>query len=472
MLLGFGDSLGDVAWAGMAIGAAVIAVLATILVRQRKAAKRLRRELAVVRAQARDARSTLEQSRRRARELAVMAHGAKALRNEFLSNISHEVRTPMNTIVGMTELSLTTPLTPKQRHYLEEVRDASNSLLGLLNDLLDLAKIHDRRLELNPAPFRLTECLTDVISKFRTRAIQKGLRLDFHIDPDVPNALIGDPGRLRQVMAALVSNAIKFTEKGKISVRVEPESVQDGEIHLHLSVQDTGIGIAPEKHTVIFEAFRQADGSETRAYVGLGVGLTIAFELVNMMGGRMWLESEPGKGSIFHFTVRFRLQTEAAARKAVDDFSGIRGQEVLLVHEDRAVRHALEELVLSLHMKPVTADSSDAAISALILARDAGRPAPVVILGDAIPPEGGFDLAAQIMADPALQRTHVLLVALAGKRGDAARSRRLGLSAYLTFPVTRSELGNAVLAAVEHGWPKSGAPFITKHWLREHRPAV
>jgi len=472
MLLGLdGDSV-VAPWVGLAAAAAGIAALVSVCVLQRRRVRRLLQELAAAQAAELDARRSLDQTRKRARELALMAHSAKALRNEFLSNISHEVRTPMNTIVGMTELALATPLNPKQHHYLAEVRDAASSLLGLLNDLLDLAKIHSRRLEMSPSPFKLTECLADVVAKFRPRAAHKGIKLDLDIDPAVPTELVGDPGRLRQVVAALVSNAVKFTEKGSVAVRAETESVQDRNVSIHCWVADTGIGIPPDKHSEIFEDFRQADGSLARTYGGLGIGLTIAAELVSMMGGRMWLESALGKGSTFHFTVRFRLQDAAPATAADGDFGALGGMEALVIHEDRAVRQALEDLVASLHMKATAAASAEAAMSALATAGRAGRRMPVVILGDGAGPGGGFELASRILADAALKGTHILFVTMAGKRGDAARSRRLGLAAYLTFPVTRADLGHSVLAAVQDRPLSESPPFVTKHWLREHHNAV
>jgi two-component system, sensor histidine kinase and response regulator len=457
------------------IAAACIALpsLAAVIIlalRQRGRLRVLRDEQAALWAQLRDARRELDLARKRARELITLARSAKAIRNEFLSNISHEVRTPMNTIVGMTELSLASSLNPKQRHYLEQVREAAGSLLGLVNDLLDLAKIHTRRLELSPVPFRMTECLNDVVGKFRPRAVQKGLRLELHIEPDVPSAIVGDPGRLRQVVAALLSNAIKFTEKGGVDIYIGLESRVDREICLHGRVVDTGIGIAPDKHGLIFEAFRQSDGSETRAHGGCGLGLAIASELAIIMGGRLWLESTVDFGSTFHFTVRFRTQDEAAVRQAGRDFSELRGLEVLVAHEDRTIRQALEELLLSLRMRPVAADSAEAAMAAMTIVGDTAGAMPLAVIGDTVPPEGGFDLAARILGDPVCQYARVLLVAVAGKRGDAARCRRLGISAYLTFPVTRTELAESMLASMECGTPKSGAELITKHWLQENRP--
>jgi len=235
----------------------------------------------------------------------------------------------MNTIMGMTELALSTDLTERQRHYLEYVRGGAHSLMGLLNDLLDLAKIHANRLELRPTEFRLRDCLGDVVGKFRCRARQKGLRLVHEIEPDVPDALVGDPGRLRQLVGTLLSNAIKFSERGEVRVHAEVDRRQKASVQLHVAVADRGTGIPPEAMCQIFEAFKQADGSKTRACGGCGLGLAIASELVPLMGGYIWVESEVGEGSVFHFTACFGLQERAARPRPLYDSGHLRGLRVL-----------------------------------------------------------------------------------------------------------------------------------------------
>jgi len=455
---------------GAVCAAGVAAALGIAVVRLRRRLSRAQTAAASDHFRCQDALQNLARARKRARELAVMAKSAKALRNEFLSNISHEVRTPMNAIMGMTELALSTDLTPKQRHYLERAREASGSLLGLLNDLLDLAKIHTHRLRLNPISFRLEECLSDVVAKFRPRAGQKGLRFEFRLAPGLPEVLLGDPGRLRQVVGALLSNAVKFTEKGGVSLDLEVREQDGGEVCFHGIVTDTGIGIPPEKRDLIFEAFRQGDASETRTHGGCGLGLAIASELVHMMGGRIWFESEPGKGSRFHFTVRFQRQESQATQSAECDFSRLRGRRALVVHGDKPVRQALERMLGALQVQTAPAASAEAALQTLDDVRRAERPFELVIVEDALAPRGGFPLAQRLLADRAHGEAPIIMITAAGKRGDAARCQRLGIRAYLTLPIDGQELAEALVAALEcSGLEGRKAPLITRHWLRERR---
>ncbi|MBI5760084.1 MAG: response regulator [Planctomycetales bacterium] len=375
------------------------------------------------------------------------AEAASRAKGTFLANMSHEIRTPLNGIIGMTDLALDTRLSDEQREFLTLVKTSADHLLTVINDILDFSKIEAGKLELERIDFRLRERLEDTVAALAVRAHQRGLELVCHIPADVPDDLVGDPGRVRQVVMNLVGNAIKFTEEGEVVVRVAVESRDDDEVCLHFAVSDTGIGIPADKQAILFQAFSQVDSSTTRKYGGTGLGLAISAQLVQMMGGRVWLESTAGQGSTFHFTAWFGRSTEPQSHVEPEPVD-LRDLRVLIVDDNATNRRILEELLTNWHMRPTSVASGAEALAELERQRQSGEKYSLVLLDSMMPEMDGFAVAKRIMQDAALRGQTVMMLSSADRQGDAARCREVGLAAYLVKPVRRSALLDAMLTAL------------------------
>ncbi len=413
-----------------------------------------------------DLHAQCRETEQRLREAAEAAESASGAKSQFLAEVSHEVRTQLAGVLGMAQVTLETKLAPQQREYLELVTASADALLTLVNDLLDLSKIESGHLEVEEIVFSLPDSLRDSVASMITSAEEKGIGLELAVSDGVPDHVVGDPGRLRQIVLNLIGNALKHTDTGGVTVRVGVESESESEVMLHVEVIDTGSGIPPDKLEVIFEPYARASGPNGPGAGGTGLGLSISRQLVEVMGGRIWVESKKGRGSSFHFTMPVSRTHEGFALPPPKGRSDLEGLPILVVADNPVNQSKLLGAIGSTGMAPTALSEPDDAARVLTEARLADRPFAVTVCdlnGDSMA------FAAAIRSDPELAAMHVVVLTAAGQRGDATTCRELNIAGYLTKPIPAEDVRLAIEAVIAGPSPVDLTMLVTKHWLRERR---